>query len=466
MKYNNKIRQALKNNKKSNLVIRNIKKIILVYAMIIIVLAPTMQNISYAKKDKDTDDIESEFLSSIDMVLDILKDDKDMSSYENTYKYIYFKYTDDKSYKTELDFSSYNTSEFESSGDSFSSGSSFKQFKKWLHGWEGGSKSSDGKYYIVESDGSEHGSAVGHGVDIPTYGAELRAAGYDTSIGSKIPIDIVDAMEEKEINSKMSAIKSQTKGLNLTEYQIYALVSRAYNCGTSGALTTRNGKNFKEAYNSYWKQDKDDKYGKKEKVDYSHNLYSKYMKDPQTSEGKYLRGLEERRKSEWLLFQTGWFDDRGNVNAYCTKDEDSVDGADIKLTGKKKEKMQRLIARAIEIANDEDYQYYTYSQADNKRTGPHSYDCSGFCASLYKKYFNITIPSTTSSYGSDGFIGNVGSVELQPGDILWKSGHVELYIGNNKRAGAHLNYPKNPKDDISIKTGGMNTFTKVYRFVK
>ena len=82
MRYNNKIRQPKKNNKKSNLVIRNIKKVILVYAMIIIVLTPTMQNISYAKEEKETSNVEDEFLTSIDMVLEILKKDKDMSSYE------------------------------------------------------------------------------------------------------------------------------------------------------------------------------------------------------------------------------------------------------------------------------------------------------------------------------------------------------------------------------------------------
>ena len=196
----------------------------------------------------------------------------------------------------------------------------------------------------------------------------------------------------------------------------------------AGAFTTRNGKDFKAAYNAYWKQDRDDKYGHKESVAYNHKLYSEYMKDPQTSGGQYLAGLENRRKSEWVLFQTGWFDERGNVNAYCSKNKDSVDSDSIKLTGKDKEKMQNLIARAIEIANDEDYQYYTYSQPN--RYGEHSFDCSSFCARLYKKYFNISIPSTTSGYGSTGYVGNVGSVELQPGDILCYSGHVEIYAGD------------------------------------
>ena len=468
MKQNLRIKQKMK--KKNNSLRSNIfVKFVCTYMLLMLLSTQVITNFSYAKKveDKESSDVESQFLTSIDMMLEILKEDSDISDYANTYQYIYYKYTNDENYKTELDFSSYDTSGFSNVGDSSTSGSSFKQFKKWLHGWEGGSVSSDGKFYIVESDGSATGSAVGHGVDIGVHGAELRAAGYSTTIGSKIPVDVVDAIEEKEINGKISAVKSKTNGLNLTEYQIYALVSRAYNCGVAGAFTTRNGKDFKAAYNAYWKQDRDDKYGHKESVDYNQKLYSEYMKDPQTSGGQYLAGLENRRKSEWVLFQTGWFDERGNVNAYCSKNKDSVDSDSIKLTGKDKEKMQNLIARAIEIANDEDYQYYTYSQPN--RYGEHSFDCSSFCARLYKKYFNISIPSTTSGYGSTGYVGNVGSVELQPGDILWREGHVELYIGNNKRAGAHKHYPNSPKDDISIEKGlpsGSYAFTKVDRFVK
>ena len=258
------------------------------------------QLVEYIKKEKDENagdnqsyndaksDIENEFLTSIDMLIDTLEKDKEISSYANTMKYIYYKYTDDEEYKTELDFSAFDTSEFSEVESSSTSGSSFKQFKKWLHSWEGGSATADGKFYIVESDGSENGSAVGHGVDIGTHGAELRAAGYNTSIGSKIPKDVVDAIEEKELNSN----------INLKEYQIYALISRTYNMGEAGAYSEREGKTFEEACKAYWKQDRDDKYGKKGQVDYNHNFYTKYMKYGTTSGGRFLPGLENRRKDE------------------------------------------------------------------------------------------------------------------------------------------------------------------------
>lgn len=432
-------------------------KFIAVCAVLIVISMVILQNNSFAKDDKDKRDVESEFLSSIDMVIDILEKDKDISDYANAYKYIYYKYTGDEDYKAELDFSAYDTSDY----GSVASGSGFDLFIKWLHTYEGGRKTEDGKFYIVESDGSATGLAVGHGVDINTHKAELIAAGYSIKKGSKIPVDIVDAIEEKEVNEKIKAVKARTKGLDLTEYQIYALVSRAYNCGVAGAFSSRNGLTFKQTYNKYWKQDRDDKYNQKGEVNYNHNLYSNYMNTPTTSQGQVLSGLIERRKSEWLLFQTGYFD-RG-VEAYWKEDENKAEDINTPLTGNKKEKMENLIAKAIKIANDVDYKYYTYSQAN--RMGEHSYDCSSFCARLYKEFFNKNIPSTTSGYGSKGYKGLVGSVELQPGDILWKSGHVELYIGNNKRAGAHWHYPSHPKDDITINTG-TSGFTKVYRFVE
>lgn len=94
-----------------------INKIAILCIISILLFTPFSANVSYAgKKDENMSDIEDEFLSSIDMVLDILEKDKDISDYANTYKYIYYKYTNDEGYKTELDFSAYNTSGFSDVG--------------------------------------------------------------------------------------------------------------------------------------------------------------------------------------------------------------------------------------------------------------------------------------------------------------------------------------------------------------
>lgn len=148
------------------------------------------------------------------------------------------------------------------------------------------------------------------------------------------------------------------------------------------------------------------------------------------------------------------------ISQYCTPTADVRIGT-INLTGENAQKMTAMLNEAIRIADDD---RYTYSQSD--RNSEFHYDCSSFVSRLYKQYFGIDTPSTTAKYGSENCVGDIGSVELQPGDVLWRSGHVEIYLGNNLRVGAHSAKVATP-DQISVKDypGGAN-FTKVYRFVE
>ena len=84
---------------------------------------------------------------------------------------------------------------------------------------------------------------------------------------------------------------------------------------------------------------------------------------------------------------------------------------------------------------------------------------------LYSKYFGIQVPTTTSGYGAQNRIGEDGSVTLQPGDVLWRPGHVEMYIGNGQRVGAHSANVAT-KDQISVKEYKAGQFTYVYRFIQ
>lgn len=167
----------------------------------------------------------------------------------------------------------------------------------------------DKKYYIMQTDGYGH-NTIGFGVDIFNGGFEddFALAGYSTDIGTQVPVEFVDALEEEELRSKLSAVKKKTKDLNLEIYQIYALVSRAYNCGTSGALDDLYTEfTFKEAYTRYFNQDEDNKYGNVV-GDFNHELYTNYMSIPIKSNGEIAPGLVTRRESEWTLFQTGYMD--------------------------------------------------------------------------------------------------------------------------------------------------------------
>lgn len=133
----------------------------------------------------------------------------------------------------------------------------------------------------------------------------------------------------------------------------------------------------------------------------------------------------------------------------------------IKLTGDNAIKMSQMLTEAIRIADDD---RYTYSQTN--RDSEFQYDCSSLVYRLYLKYFNIQVPGDTASYGSAYYIGTPTTVELQPGDVLWRSGHVEIYLGNNLRVGAHTDKVAIP-DQISVKSySPPGSFTKVYRFIQ
>ena len=145
------------------------------------------------------------------------------------------------------------------------------------------------------------------------------------------------------------------------------------------------------------------------------------------------------------------------------KDAEKPTGDDrigeINLSGENANKMMQMLTEAIRIAEDD---RYTYSQAN--RYGEFQYDCSSLISRLYKQYFDFNAPSTTYGYGSAYLVGSDGSVELQPGDILWRAEHVEMYIGNGLRVGAHSARLPTP-DQISIKNYNPGYFVRVYRFI-
>ena len=113
-------------------------------------------------------------------------------------------------------------------------------------------------------------------------------------------------------------------------------------------------------------------------------------------------------------------------------------------------RVENAVVWAINIANDN---RHGYSSVIGQRTGP-DYDCSSFVASAFHQAgFNVSADLGTSNmvsaFVNAGFTKyNRGAVELQRGDIMWKSSHTELYIGNNQCVGAHKNY-----DGVSGDTG-------------
>ena len=70
-------------------------------------------------------------------------------------------------------------------------------------------------------------------------------------------------------------------------------------------------------------------------------------------------------------------------------------------------------------------------------------DCSGFVQSVYK-HFGISLPRTSGEQGKSGRAVD-GVSSAKPGDLVWYSGHIGIYIGNNQ-----IVHASNPKNGIMI----------------
>lgn len=369
--------------------------------------------------------------------------ESDLGNMVDLTKYLFYKVTGTSYGVTEFDFSAYTDVNF----TTISGTSSPDQIIRFIHMWEHSTPpptTADGTMYIIETDSVGH-PTVGYGVDIEKsgYKSEFTSRGYSTNVGDTIPVELVDAVEEKILEDCIENIKALTSGLDLKQYQINALVSRAYNCGAESAITKKiNGLDFVQSYNLYWNEDTDDLFTSKNKnVDFTHNLYVKYMFRPVTSDGTYLPGLEARRKSEWTLFQTGYYD--------------VLDEWD--------NRMESFLNKAKEIHEYMEENKYSYCVH-----GTNSFEeCAGIYANGTNHGLNVTFEESKTNYHHSCCATYVSWVlqecgymedsehtdsannlqmllkqkgwkeihnenELEPGDILSYNHHVEIYVGDNK----------------------------------
>ena len=183
-------------------------------------------------------------------------------------------------------------------GMSSTSSAGFEQLVRWNAYMEHGIDIAKytGDSYEFLADG--YGGVAILGLDTRWFSDHFVKLGYSTSVGSKVPRDIVESYYREVIKSMYEEVKAKvtSSGCNMTEYQLYALTARRYNWGKIGENTI-------SSYKSYWNQSRDDKYSQRIKQgDYSHKLYSQCLCEP--SNGGVLT---RRRKEEWDLFQCGYF---------------------------------------------------------------------------------------------------------------------------------------------------------------
>ncbi|MBE6035566.1 MAG: NlpC/P60 family protein [Clostridiales bacterium] len=118
---------------------------------------------------------------------------------------------------------------------------------------------------------------------------------------------------------------------------------------------------------------------------------------------------------------------------------------------------------AIDIANDN-----THGYSQNHRNGTPDYDCASLVAySLRSVGINVAIFSTKYNEQDEllahGFnrhrFKNVS--DLQPGDILWRYGHTEIYVGNGLAVGAHIGQNKQINSGTELNPYGDQTGAEI-----
>lgn len=87
--------------------------------------------------------------------------------------------------------------------------------------------------------------------------------------------------------------------------------------------------------------------------------------------------------------------------------------------------------------------------------GPNSFDCSGFVKWCYARV-GVSLPHSSSAQKNAGT--QISISQAQPGDILWKSGHVGIYIGN----GQYIHAPR-AGDVVKISSVSSSNFVCAVR---
>lgn len=85
-------------------------------------------------------------------------------------------------------------------------------------------------------------------------------------------------------------------------------------------------------------------------------------------------------------------------------------------------------------------------------------DCSGFVQSVYK-HFGISLPRHSGDQGKSGRAVD-GLSNAKPGDLVWYSGHIGIYIGNGK-----IVHASNPKNGIIISDATYRTILGIRRII-
>lgn len=164
---------------------------------------------------------------------------------------------------------------------------------------------------------------IGHGINLtgnPGYMQQLQEEYGTITVGTLIPVEAVETIENEMVKTFYDKVKNGTNGIELEEYQIHALTSFAYN------YKDINFSKFTAYFNdpSYWNQEVDNRYEEVyEKYKDNQTAVSQIQSEANLNTGMYkdffapiiydnkknlLPGLVTRRRSEYILFSLGYYD--------------------------------------------------------------------------------------------------------------------------------------------------------------
>lgn len=402
------------------------------------------------KKESPIGKVKSEADSG--WLFELLQTDESVQNQEQIIKYMLYRITG-KVYDgvTSIDFTVFDDKDFLSSGVVGNT----SMLKEFIHQFEGSDSTPDGTAYYVHHGGEREtpNPTVGYGVNLVVHYYRFEKYGYPITeqqvkewqqrmvegeiILNDVTIDkeIVDAVESDIVQEDIKYVENYLSSYNieLTNYQIAALVSRKYQYGNIiGFAAAFYGVNSdSEARNASiesatWTKEDTDKYYR-QNVDesiYNHPIYVNFFKDI----------YEDRRKKEWRLFTTGY----NNVtNSYFPQSSEILQVADIIHEHMENIKYQYSLDGARLPNSFEEcytkpyiccatYVSWVLHESGYEKSLTHS---SGTLYEQYKDEFE--------------YISNYN--ELQPGDVVffrngdnnsYGFGHVEIYNGDDTWFGA------------------------------
>lgn len=360
--------------------------------------------------------------SGADMLFQLLQKDQTLQNMETIMRYALYKYSGNSYGVTELDFNVFDI-------DNFSSVTGAAALKTFIRYWEGTKEEGD-KYIVYLDTGGNR--TVGYGVNIEAQGSRFIAKGIDpTTIknGDRLDKEIIDSIEDEILNEMLSSVRAVTSGLDLKEYQIYALVSRKYNCGNINGFTA--------AYNKYWKESDDEYEVAENESMYNHPLYTNYMSTPiRDNKGNTLNGLVKRRRAEWLLFKTGY---SVATNSFVQEGGSIIEWA--KIIHEYMEQNSYLYCvydcNSYEECGKFGDSHGLNTTFEESKTGYHHSCCATYVSWVLQEAGYLTpeehsngATSLRNTLISKGFIKINNKSDLIAGDILCYDGHIEIYAGD------------------------------------